>query len=573
MKTKASSRKISNNKRRQLNQIAQQALLHINDGKILAAATLCDKADDIFKNFPEIMYARGMIAAFQEDYPTSCKWLEPACAAMPKRFDCLANLASSMSLCDRKEETAAIFPRIMEKAPDLFERMNGHAVFGDLLIDLGEYQQAMKLLGQAVARTNSKDADTAIKASGLYNEFGKPDVAVSLLEKAQTTAPTDPRIPYEIATILIKQNRNEEARALLKKALAIKPGFIDALFLLIKTGPYQGMEDDLAKMREIYRQAPPESSHRILPAFALGDAEDKEGHYPEAFDYWSEGNRIHRNHTGYNEQDQESIHQAAIEAFPAPRFLHETSENCSSASPIFIVGMPRCGSTLLERALSRHPMLTDAGEIDALGQSIAGRMRLRSNQLVIENLKTLDDEALLGVGREYIRRIRNEYQVEGTAVDKSLGNYLFIGAIAKALPNAHIIHIQREPMASCLSMFQANFDNVHYSFNLDELGRQYARYQKLMQHWRNVLPQGVMFETSYENLVSNTEAELRRILEYCGLEWHPDCLATHKATGSVNTASLFQVRQPIHQKSVARWKHYEEQLAPLRKYIKASSNS
>ena len=568
MNIKTSSRKLSNNKKRQLGLLAQQALLHINDGKILAAARLCDKADNIFRDFPEIMYARGMIAAFQEDYPTSCKWLEPACAAMPKRFDCLANLASSMSLCDRKEETAAIFPQIMEKAPGLFKKMNGHAVYGSLLIDLGEYQQAMQLLEQAVIRTDSKDADITIKAAGLHNEFGKPDVAMTLLEKTQSIATTDPRIPYEMATVLVQQNRKEEARKMLKKALAIKPNLIDALFLLIKTGPYQGLEHDIANMREIYRQAPPESSYRELPAFALGDNADKAGKYPEAFDYWSEANRIHRGQMGYNELDQEALHQAAVDAFQASRFTHDAPESFSSESPIFIVGMPRCGSTLLERALSRHPMLTDAGEIDALGQSIAGRMHLRTNTLVIENLKTLDDDGLLGVGKEYIRRIKSEYQIDGMAVDKSLGNYLFIGAIAKALPNARIIHIQREPMASCLSMFQASFDNVHYSFNLDELGRQYARYQNVMRHWRNVLPEGVMLETSYESLVSNTEVELRRILEFCSLDWHPDCLATHEAVGSVNTASVFQVRQPIHQKSVARWKHYEEQLAPLRKYLK-----
>ena len=568
MKTNASSRKLSNNKRRQLGQLAQQALLQINDGKILAAAKLCDKADNIFKDFPEIMYARGMIAAFQEDYSTSCKWLEPACAAMPKRFDCLANLASSMSLCDRTEETAAIFPQIMEKAPGLFKKMNGHAVFGSLLIDLGEYQQAMQLLEQAVIITNSKDANTTIKAAGLHNEFGKSDVAIAFLEKAQSIAPTDHRLPYEMATVLVQQNRKKEARKMLKKALAIMPNFIDALFLLIKTGPYEGIEDDIAKMRAIYRQSPPESSYRELPAFALGDVADKAEQYPEAFAYWDEGNRIHRSQTGYDEQEQESLHQAAIDAFPSTRFSQGTPENSSNASPIFIVGMPRCGSTLLERALSRHPMLTDAGETDALGQSIAGRKRLRTNELVIENLKTLDDEGLLGVGKEYIRRIKCEYQIDGTAVDKSLGNYLYLGVIAKALPKARIIHIQREPMASCLSMFRESFANVFYSFNLDELGRQYARYQKTMQHWRDTLPEDIMLETSYESMVGNTEMELRRILEFCGLDWYPDCLATHEAVGSVNTASIFQVRQPIHQKSVARWKHYEEQLAPLRKYLK-----
>ena len=241
----------------------------------------------------------------------------------------------------------------------------------------------------------------------------------------------------------------------------------------------------------------------------------------------------------------------------------------SDTAPVFIIGMPRCGSTLLEHALSRHPDLTASGEMDAMQQAIVGRSQKVSNTKLIEKLASASDPDLVEVGKEYNRRLTQEYGLNGRIIDKTLNNYLYAGLIAKAIPNAHIIHVRREPIASCLSMFQENFAgaSIPYSFELDELGRQYVRYQKLMQHWREVLPKEILLEVSYEQLVGNTEVELRRLLEGCHLEWHKECLASHKSTASVATASMFQVRKPIHQNSVARWKHYEEQLAPLRQYL------
>jgi len=263
------------------------------------------------------------------------------------------------------------------------------------------------------------------------------------------------------------------------------------------------------------------------------------------------------------------LFHTAMASFPASRLSGVISSEASQAAPIFIVGMPRCGSTLLERSLTRHPALKTAGENDSLPRAIIGRM---NNQLslrtIIENLGSFDNNGLLAVGREYARRISDEYGIKDRVIDKSLNNFIYAGLIAMTLPNARIIHTMRNPMATCLSMFETHFvGGISYVYDLDELGRQYARYQKLMQYWREVLPSGVMIEASYENLVSNTEPELRRILKACNLEWHDDCLSPHKAKGGVNTASSVQVRKPIHQQSVSRWKHYEEQLAPLKQYL------
>ncbi|ATX83020.1 Tetratricopeptide (TPR) repeat [Mariprofundus ferrinatatus] len=562
------TQKLSNNKKRRLNEFAEQAWAYASKGKFAAALNICDKADSLFENFPEIVYVRGMSAAMQGDYPSASTWLEQASKAMPKNLSLMVNLANALLFSNREEEAVPLYAHILENDPQLFEKANGYGAYAIALSELGEYNRAMQFFDEAIKRIQSGDLELIKKAAHICHVRRNSDKAISLLEKARSSHPENYSIPFQMALLLMQWNRHDEARALLRETLRIHPGHIGALSLLVASGEYEERQADITRLQTIYEQAEPDSNDRLIGAYALGDEADRSGEYSAAFNYWSEGNRMRRAQVAYHDAEQERLFKAAIAPFSAERFTHAACKGASDAAPIFIVGMPRCGSSLLERALSLHPDLTDAGEIGALQQSIAGRMRKPSTGLIMERLESLDDAGFLEVGTEYARRLAEEHNIDGRAIDKSLGNFGLIGAITKALPNARIIHLARDPMASCLSMFQAHFTaGVNYSFDLDELGRHYNRYLKAMQHWRDVLPSGVMLEVHYEELVSNTESELHRVLEFCNVEWNDACLQTHKAGGSVSTASVFQVRKPIHQKSIARWKHYEAQLAPLKKHL------
>jgi hypothetical protein len=236
-----------------------------------------------------------------------------------------------------------------------------------------------------------------------------------------------------------------------------------------------------------------------------------------------------------------------------------------SSVPVFILGMPRSGSTLVEQILASHPKVFGAGEIDDFGKAILGlsgaaRRAITSPEVV----SLMSGEQLRQLGASYVGRIKAAAPAAQRITDKMLENFRFTGLIHLALPNARIIHTRRDPIDTCLSCFSKRFaENLPYTYDLGELGRYYRAYEALMAHWRSVLPQNVMLEVRYEEVVADLEGQARRILAHCGLEWDPHCLDFHKTERPVRTASVAQVRQPIYKSSVGRWRAFESFLGPL----------
>jgi len=557
--------KISNNMKRRLGALSNQAMRMIAQGQFSSALQICDQADQQCKDFPDIMSVRGLISAMKMDYVTASGWYERVCQIVPRRIDPQVNYAGCLLSLGRVEEAYEIYQRVLKIKPRLIEALNGYV---ETMIAIGELKMAVLTLKRMV-NDHPRDASFLKKLALVCIDSGDIESALPLLEQALGMEPEDVNVLYSMGKCLMNQGDFNAARSRLHEAIAIAPDFPEALDMLIYSGGYVGREADLTAMRDLYDRANKGTEQRIFATFALGTEADKAGKYEQAFSYWSEANHQRRQLTTYSEEEQEALHKAVERAFPASRFSESPNhKGASAAAPIFIVGMPRCGSTLLEQALSRHPELHGAGEIGAMVQSVVGRKCMVRTAQLIENLTTLNDMELEGVGLEYERRTRDEYGLDGRIIDKELSNYRFVGVIAKGLPNARIIHVKRDPMASCLSIFQQHFGvSVGYSCSLEEIGRQYARYHRLMQHWHDVLPDGVMLEVNYEDIVANPETKLRSLLEHCNLEWNEDCLSGHESIGVVTSASFIQVREPIHQKSVAHWKHYTKQLAPLTQYL------
>jgi hypothetical protein len=235
--------------------------------------------------------------------------------------------------------------------------------------------------------------------------------------------------------------------------------------------------------------------------------------------------------------------------------------------PIFIVGLPRSGSSLVERILSSHSQVFSAGELDcfALGLTDAVRRAGEREHIPREELvaisATLDFAAL---GRDYLARARAVSGARGRFIDKMPLNYLYCALIRRALPQARIIHVFRQPMAAAYAMYKTLFKNGYpFSYDLGEIARYYAAYRRLMAHWRVTLP-GVIHEQNYESLIADQRGETRRLLEHCGLEWEDACIAFHRNPAPITTASASQVRRPLYDSSVAQWRHYEPQLADLK---------
>jgi len=262
---------------------------------------------------------------------------------------------------------------------------------------------------------------------------------------------------------------------------------------------------------------------------------------------------------GGAEQRLEQIQQT----FSAEFFRQREGLGLDSRVPLFIIGMPRSGSTLVEQILSCHPDVYSAGEISDF-------VRLA---LPVMEGKAVD--AVRSLGREYYQNVALAYldglqRDAGSAIrvsDKALSNYQWLGLIRVMFPNARVIHCRRAPMDNCLSIFQKNFTAAHhYAYDLTELGRYYLAYARLMRHWERVLP-GYVYTLNYEDLITDQASETRRLLEYCSLDWDESCLAFHNSDRPVRTASLAQVRRPLYTSSLSKWRNYQPYLQPLERLL------
>jgi hypothetical protein len=236
-----------------------------------------------------------------------------------------------------------------------------------------------------------------------------------------------------------------------------------------------------------------------------------------------------------------------------------------SRVPIFVLGMPRSGTTLTEQIIASHPEVYGAGELHDL-LKVAHRNITGTTAPIVfpDNLRSLDQPTLAAWGAEYVAGLQQRAPDARRITNKMPANFFAVGLVHLMLPNAKIIHVNRNPVDTCLSCFTRLFNHKQeHTYDLAELGQYYVHYARLMEHWRKVLPAGAFLDVNYEDIVADQESQARRLIEYCGLEWNDACLDFHNTKRSIRTASLTQVRQPIYTTSVERWRHYEKFLEPL----------
>jgi hypothetical protein len=284
------------------------------------------------------------------------------------------------------------------------------------------------------------------------------------------------------------------------------------------------------------------------------------GAYDKAFPHFIEGARIKRAKLDYDANADEARINRIIEVVDA-RYLDQLrGAGNPSQVPIFVLGMPRSGTTLTEQIIASHPDVYGAGELSDLMDIVQLPANGETVQPYPENLIRLSKQDLSNFAEQYISRIRRRAPAAKHITDKMPANYMAMGLIPLMLPHAKIIHVN--PVDTCLSCYTRLF-NRHQdaTYDLAELGRHYVGYERLMQHWRKVMPVGSFVEVQYEDIVADMEGQARRLIDYCELEWNDACLEFHKNKRSVRTASLTQVRQPIYNSSVERWRHYEKFMA------------
>ena len=316
-------------------------------------------------------------------------------------------------------------------------------------------------------------------------------------------------------------------------------------------------------MEQAYAKSATNDEQRMHLAFGLGKAFEDLHQYEKAFSFFAEGNSIKRRSYSYTVDDRGNFFKKLEEVFDSSLFAKHQGTGCDDETPLFILGMPRSGTTLVEQILASHRHVHGAGELRTLKRIVTSCFDKGKVAEFPESIRQVDSADFEHPGFEYIQAIRKHTPDARFITDKMPENYKYIGLIKLMLPGAKVIHCRRDPVDTCLSIFKTFFTVMHeYSHDLGELGRYYSFYCRLMEHWHSVVP-GFIHDVQYESMVVDQAGQTRALLEYCGLEWDDACLEFHKSDRPVRTASAEQVRRPIYKGSVQLWKRYETQLAPL----------
>ncbi len=496
-------------------------------GRFEEALQNCEEAISLAPGSAALHNSRAVMLVNLERPEEAIVSCDAALALSPDYVEALSNRGNALKGLKRHEEALQCYDRALALKPESAEILNNR---GLALAELHRAEEGLASMEKALALKPAY-SDVYANQAVLLSELGRLDEASSAIRRAITLNPRR-AVLYHTLT--------ESCR------LAPNEPLIEAM---------KGLAKDMTSLdvkEQVYL-------HFALAA-ALADADCE-----QSFEHLRAGNSLKRKQTAYNEAAMLGAMERTRDLLTDDLIQSNRGLGDPSRAPVFIVGMPRSGSTLIEQVLASHPEVFGAGEIDVFPTTLAEfRGHGRTGVLFPDAVPELSGEHFRQIGADYIGRLNRLAPAAERITDKMLDNFRFAGLIHLALPNARFIHARRDPLDTCFSCFSKLFvDGLSYTYNLSELGRYYRAYEALMAHWLKVLPKSVMLEVQYEDLVGDYERQARRIIAHCGLEWNTRCLDFHATERQVRTASKTQVRQPLYKHAIGRARKSKAQLAPL----------
>ena len=500
----------------------------LSEGKLFKAEALCRR---FLKQQPRHVEAMRLLAdiatrlGIMEDAEIL---LENAVSFEPENIQLRLDYIQTL----RKRQK---FKAALEEAENLYARDRGNALFASHLaierMQTGDFEGALSLFDQ-ILESNTNDASTLTSKGHALKTWGKQHDAI---------------VAY-------------------KAACLARPQQGDAWYALANLKTYTFTPSEIETMRTLEASLSLGHADRVHICFALGKALEDQGDIDASFAFYEKGNQLKRTQSRYTSEGIEAEFEAQKQACTHHLFQSKTGMGHPAPDPIFIVGLPRAGSTLIEQILASHSQVDGTLELPnilSLSQRLRGRSR-EGGGAYPANLQELSADQLEKLGREYIDTTRIHRESAPFFTDKMPNNFRHIGLIQLILPNAKIIDARREPMACCFSGYKQLFaEGQEFTYGLDEVGRYYRAYVDLMDHWDRVLP-GKVLLVQHEDVVNDLETQVRRLLAHCNLPFEEACLAFHKTDRAVRTASSEQVRQPINTKGLDAWRKFEAKLTPLK---------
>jgi len=540
------------------------AKLQASEGRTRQAKVSQRQAAELSEQPKELLAVMGMI------YDGKLDEAEPLCRAYlrqhPKNvvgMRLLARIGTEHGILDDAE---FLLESCLEFAPDFTAARYDYAQV------LYKRQRFDKVLEQAdrLLREQPDNADFQLVCANAAAAVEDYDRALTIYDQLIEARPETVELRILKGHALKSFGDAKQAIEAYRQAAAVKPDHGDAYWSLANIKTYEFSDAELEQMQAAEAGPNTGAADRYQLCFALGKSYEDRGDFAAAFDYCSRGNATKLEETGYRAEYTEAEFARQKETCTQNFFDARRDFGVADHAPIFIVGMPRAGSTLIEQILASHPMVDGTIELPnvlALAHKLAGRRSVDDTPRYPAILETLEAEQFERFAQDYLESTIVYRQGAPYFTDKMPNNFRHIGLIQLMFPNAKIIDARREAMACCFSNFKQLFgEGQYFSYGLEEIGRYYRGYVSLMDHWENVLP-GKILRVQYEDVVADLDAQVRRLLEFLGLPFDQRCIEFHKTERAVHTPSAEQVRQPLYKSGVEQWKNFEPFLGPLKESL------
>ena len=532
-----------------------------DQGKPGEAIACYQKALHLKPDYADAYYSLG--AAFQDqgksDEAIAC--YQKALHLKPDYADAYNNMGNAFKGQGKPGEAIACYQKALHLKPDCADVYYN---MGNALQDQGKPGEAIACYQKALY-LKPDCADAYNNMGHVFKDQGKPGEAIACYQKVLHLEPYSADVYCNMGNALKNQGNIDEAETCYRKALSIKPHSVNAYHNLAGLIKFRKEDDAFSVLESVKKKKSLSDHENAMLHFTLGKIYEDIDDCESAFENYRLGNELRKKcrDQDYRILDHEKLILLFMETFDADFFDRRRDFGIATELPVFIVGMPRSGTTLVEQILSSHPQVFGAGELPDINQIKEYLIKQDRRDSFAKVVESMDARLSMSLAEQYLTRLRSLSDNVIRITDKMTSNFKLSWLIVLLFPKAKIINCQRNPLDTCLSCYFTNFtQDLGYKYDLRNLGLYYRQYQRLMKHWHTVLPIPIL-DVQYEELVENQEYVSRKIIEFCNLDWDDNCLEFYNNRRCVQTASASQVRRKIYKTSIGRWKKYEEYLAPL----------